>query len=199
MIDVAILSMIRRWHFREQVSVREIARRTKCPETHCQVPGRRRGAAALRAPHQPQQARRVCREARTWLTDNARQGRKSRRTLKQMHAIAARWASPAPMIACARLPGAGEQQQERHAPPDAGPSFRSGLRPAKRSSSTGARTGPSSTASVPSCRSRSSSSATAAPSSCGPICCRPTRCCSTRTIMRSWRGAAFHAAASTTT
>ena len=29
MIDVALLSVIRRWHFREGVSVREIARRTK--------------------------------------------------------------------------------------------------------------------------------------------------------------------------
>jgi AcrR family transcriptional regulator len=28
-IDVAILSVIRRWHFREGISVREIARRTK--------------------------------------------------------------------------------------------------------------------------------------------------------------------------
>ena len=29
MIDVALLSVIRRWHFRENVSIREIARRTK--------------------------------------------------------------------------------------------------------------------------------------------------------------------------
>jgi DNA-binding IclR family transcriptional regulator len=28
-IDVAILSVIRRWHFREGISIREIARRTK--------------------------------------------------------------------------------------------------------------------------------------------------------------------------
>ena len=29
MIDVALLSVIRRWHVREGVSIREIARRTK--------------------------------------------------------------------------------------------------------------------------------------------------------------------------
>ena len=29
MIDVALLSVIRRWHLREGVSIREIARRTK--------------------------------------------------------------------------------------------------------------------------------------------------------------------------
>jgi hypothetical protein len=28
-IDVALLSVIRRWHFREKLSIREISRRTK--------------------------------------------------------------------------------------------------------------------------------------------------------------------------
>ncbi|CAE6862609.1 hypothetical protein R75777_08103 [Paraburkholderia nemoris] len=124
----------------------------------------------------------------------------SEELLSRFTRISARWVSPAPMIASRRLPDAGDRSNtSRRRRPDAGRSFPSGLLQAKRSSSTGARTGPSSTASAPSCRSRNSSSATAAPSSCVPTCCRLTRCCSTPIIMRSLRGAAFHAAASTTT
>ena len=67
---------------------------------------------------------------------------------------------------------------------------------AKRSSSTGRKTGRSSAASGPNCRSLTSSSPTAAPSFSGPVRSRPMRCCSTpiTTLSASWaacRGGAF--------
>lgn len=87
MIDVAILSVIRRWHFRENIPIREIARRTKLSrntiskylENGVVEPRyvRRQGPTNL----DPFAA-----QLRTWLADNAQQGRKRRRTLKQMHA-----------------------------------------------------------------------------------------------------------------
>jgi len=86
-IDVALLSVIRRWHFREGISVREIARRTNLS----------RNTMAKHLSNgvvQPRYVRRTspskldafAEQLRTWLTDNARQVRKSRRTFKQMRA-----------------------------------------------------------------------------------------------------------------
>ena len=87
MIDVAILSVIRRWHFREGLSVREIARRTKLS---------RNTVAKYLASNvvEPQYVRRSTpsqldafgARLTEWLARNARQGRKQRRTVKQMHA-----------------------------------------------------------------------------------------------------------------
>ena len=87
MIDVALLSVIRRWHFREKLSVREIARRTKLSRNTISKylssgvvePRyvRRRSPSKLDA---------FAEQLRTWLVENARQGRKRRRTLRQMHA-----------------------------------------------------------------------------------------------------------------
>ncbi len=87
MIDVALLSVIRRWHFREGVSVREIARRTKLSRNTI-------AKYLANGVVQPRYVRRTspskldafAAQLRTWLTDNARQGRKSRRTVKQMYA-----------------------------------------------------------------------------------------------------------------
>ena len=87
MIDVALLSVIRRWHFREGVSVREIARRTKLSRNTI-------AKYLANGVVQPRYVRRTspskldafAAQLRTWLTDNVRQGRKSRRTVKQMHA-----------------------------------------------------------------------------------------------------------------
>jgi transposase len=86
-IDVAILSVIRRWHFREGISVREIARRTKLA---------RNTIAKYLASNvvQPRYVRRkspsqldaFASQLTQWLERNARQGRKQRRTLRQMHA-----------------------------------------------------------------------------------------------------------------
>ncbi|MBS0439306.1 MAG: IS21 family transposase [Proteobacteria bacterium] len=87
MIDVALLSVIRRWYFREHISAREIARRTKLSrntiakylENGVVEPRYVRRAS-------PSKLDPFAEQLRTWLADNARQGRKSRRTAKQMHA-----------------------------------------------------------------------------------------------------------------
>lgn len=86
MIDVALLSVIRRWHFREHISVREIARRTKLSRNTI-------SKYLANGVVEPRYVRRAspskldpfAEQLRTWLADNARQGRKSRRTAKQMH------------------------------------------------------------------------------------------------------------------
>ena len=111
-----------------------------------------------------------------------------------------RWAMTAPTIAWRLSPANGRPPGSASRRPRAGASscpWRS--RPARRSSSTGRRTGRSSPASGPSCRSPTSSSATAAPSFSAPIRSRRTRCCSTPTITPSACWAAFRGAASTTT
>ncbi|HTG05932.1 MAG TPA: IS21 family transposase [Bradyrhizobium sp.] len=85
MIDVALLSVIRRWHFREGISVREIARRTKLSRNTI-------SKYLANGVVEPRYIRRAspskldpfAEQLRTWLADNARQGRKSRRTLRQM-------------------------------------------------------------------------------------------------------------------
>ena len=110
-----------------------------------------------------------------------------------------RWATTAPTIAWRPSPVTGRPLGSWSRRPQAAASscpWRSP--PARRSSSIGRKTGRSSPASGPSCRSPTSSSATAAPSSCAPIRSRPTRCCSTRIITPSACWAAFRGAASTT-
>ena len=86
MIDVATLSVIRRWALREQMPIREIARRTglsrntirrylRSGDVTPRYPDRRR-ASNLDA---------FAEKLRGWLHSEARQSRKQRRTLKQMH------------------------------------------------------------------------------------------------------------------
>ena len=78
--------MIRRWHFREGLSAREIARRTKL--------SRNTVSKYLESGEiEPRYARRVslskldafAEQLRTWLADAARRDRKQRRTVKQMY------------------------------------------------------------------------------------------------------------------
>ena len=87
MIDVATLSVIRRWALREQLSIREIARRTGLSR-HTIRKYLREGEAA------PSYAKRVspskldafAEKLSTWLKSEASRSRKQRRALKQMHA-----------------------------------------------------------------------------------------------------------------
>jgi transposase len=85
-INVAILSVIRRWHFREGISIREIARRTQLSRntiskylaSNVVEPRyvRRKSPSRLDA---------FAAELTRWLTSNARLGRKQRRTVRQMY------------------------------------------------------------------------------------------------------------------
>jgi len=88
-IDVATLNVIRRWALREQMSIREIARRT----------GLSRNAVKkyLRAgDNEPRYAKRTssskldpyAEKLSTWLTIEATKSRKQRRNLRQIHTVA---------------------------------------------------------------------------------------------------------------
>ena len=87
MIDVALLSIIRRWHLRDHVSLREIAKRLgvsrntvrKYLRTDTTEPNysTRRTPSALDS---------YAFKLSVWLKTEANKPRKQRRTLKQMHA-----------------------------------------------------------------------------------------------------------------
>ena len=87
MIDVAILSVIRRWALRERMSIREIARRTSLSRNT--IRKYLRGST-----EQPRYAKRTspskldafADKLAGWLTTEAGKSRKQRRTLKQLHA-----------------------------------------------------------------------------------------------------------------
>ncbi len=86
MIDVAILSVIRRWHFREGISIREISRRTKLSRNTIS----KYLASNVVEPRyvrrkSPSQLDAFAAELTRWLTSNARLGRKQRRTVLQMY------------------------------------------------------------------------------------------------------------------
>lgn len=87
MIDVATLSVIRRWALREQLSLREIARRTGLSRNSIK-------RYLLAGVVEPRHAKRVSRskldpyaeKLSDWLKTEAGKSRKQRRALKQMHA-----------------------------------------------------------------------------------------------------------------
>jgi len=86
-IDVALLSVIRRWHLRDKISIREIARRTKLSRNTI-TKYLASGEISPRYPHRksPSQLDAYAAELSDWLRTNQRQSRKQRRTLRQMHA-----------------------------------------------------------------------------------------------------------------
>jgi transposase len=86
-IDVALLSVIRRWHLRDKISIREIARRTKLSRNTI-TKYLASGENSPRYPHRksPSQLDPYAAELSGWLRTNQRQSRKQRRTLRQMHA-----------------------------------------------------------------------------------------------------------------
>lgn len=87
MIDVALLSVIRRWHFREKVSIREIARRTKLSRNTI-TKYLASDVVEPRYPRRksPSRLDMFASELTRWLERNARQSRKHRQTARQMHA-----------------------------------------------------------------------------------------------------------------
>ena len=134
------------------------------------------------------------------LRQEAGKSRKQKRTIKQLHAdlVALGYDGSYNRVAAfARDWKAARQQRDRRRAA-AACSCRLRFGRARRSSSTGRRTGRSSAASGPSCRSLTSSSPTAAPSFSAPIRSRPTRCCSTPTTTPSASWAACRGGASTT-
>lgn len=84
---MALLSVIRRWHLRDKISIREIARRTKLSRNTI-AKYLASGETCPRYPHRksPSQLDAYAIELSDWLRSNQRQPRKQRRTLRQMHA-----------------------------------------------------------------------------------------------------------------
>ena len=98
MIDVATSSVIRRWALREQMSIREISRRTGLPRNTVKK--------YLRAgDEEPRYARRASSskldpyadKLSTWLLIEATKSRKQRRTLLQLHTNRALGSVDSPM------------------------------------------------------------------------------------------------------
>ena len=86
MIDVAILSVIRRWHLREGVSIREIARRTKLSRNTIRKylsNGELEPAYPRRK--SPSKLDDYAEVLGSWLKRESIRGRKERRNLKQLY------------------------------------------------------------------------------------------------------------------
>lgn len=87
MIDVATLSVIRRWALCEQLSIREVARRTGLSRNTIRKYLREREAAPSYAKRvSPSKIDAYAEKLGAWLKSEASRPRKQRRTLKQMHA-----------------------------------------------------------------------------------------------------------------
>jgi transposase len=86
-INVAILSSIRRWYFRDKLSLREIARRTGLSRNTVRRYLREDISEPLYPKRQtPRKLDAFADKLAQWLSDAARTSRKQRRSLKQMHA-----------------------------------------------------------------------------------------------------------------
>jgi transcriptional regulator with XRE-family HTH domain len=183
---VTTLSVIRRWALREQLSIREIARRTGLSRNTV----RRYLRAGTVGPRygtriSPSKLAPYADKLSGWLKAEANKSRKQRRTLKQMHAdlVAPGFDGSYNRVAAfARAWTARRHEAEQTTGRGTFVPLTFGAGEAFQF--TGARTGPSSPASAPNCRSRTSSSATAGPSCCGPSrgCARRRRC-----LSANWR------------
>jgi transposase len=87
-IDMALLSVIRRWALRDQLSIREIARRTGLSRNTIRK-YLRSGTVepAFRVPERPSKLDPYAEKLSAWLKTAADKSRKGRRTLKQIHAV----------------------------------------------------------------------------------------------------------------
>ena len=86
MIDVALLSVIRRWHFREGVSIREICRRTKLSRNTVRK-YLASGVVEPRYPNRKSPSKLDDYELTltSWLFRESKRHRKQRKTVKQLH------------------------------------------------------------------------------------------------------------------
>jgi transcriptional regulator with XRE-family HTH domain len=86
-IDMALLSVIRRWALRDQLSIREIARRTGLSRNTIRK-YLRSGTVepAFKVPERPSKLDPFADKLSAWLKTEAGKSRKERRTLKQLHA-----------------------------------------------------------------------------------------------------------------
>src|ERR1700721_1980478 len=193
-----LLSVIRRWHYRDHFSIREISRRTGLSRNTVRKYLRSDTVEPkFNIPDRPSKLDPYADKLSQMLRQEAGKSRKQKRTTKQLHADLAALGydgSYNRVAAFARDWKAARQQEQQTC--GRGVFVPLAFLPGERSSSTGRKIGRSSPASGPNCRSLTSSSPTAAPSFSAPILSRPTRCCSTPTTTpsASWgacRGGAF--------
>ena len=86
MIDVALLGIIRRWHLRDQVPLREIARRLGISRNTVRRYIRAETIEPAYADRRPRSALdKYTLKLSAWLKTEAVKSRKQRRTLKQLH------------------------------------------------------------------------------------------------------------------
>ena len=194
---MGFLSVIRRWALRDKMPIREISRRTGLSRNTIRK-YLREGAVEpqFKTPARPSKLDPYADRLSAWLLVQTRKPRKERGTVTQMHADLVKLGydgSYGRVAAFARAWRADRHRAEQR--PGAAPTFLWCFSPAKRFSSTGAKTGPISEASGPSCRSLISSCHTAVRSWCGLTRCKPMRCCSMPTGMRSAYSMAFRGGA----
>ena len=140
---MALLSVIRRWHLRDGISIREIARRTGLSRNTIRK-YLRAGTVEpkFKVPERPSKLDPFAEKLSGWLRIEAGKSRKQKRTAKQMHAdlVALGYdGSYGRVAAFVRAWKADRQREPR--PAAAARSFRWSSRRARPSSSTGARTG----------------------------------------------------------
>ena len=181
-IDMDLLSVIRRWHFREGKPIREIERRTGLSRNTIRK-YLRAGTVepTFKVPVRPSKLDRYAEKLSGWLRVEAGKSRKQRRTVKQMHAdlVALGFDGSYGRVAAFARQWRTDRQYEQQTS-GRGTFVPLVFAPGEASSSTGARTGRSWAVSAPGCRSRIPSCRTAGRLSCALICSRPTRCCSMR-------------------
>ncbi|MCL8000536.1 IS21 family transposase, partial [Brucella sp. 21LCYQ03] len=84
---MALLSVIRRWHYRDELSIREIARRTGLSRNTIRKYLRLNGVEPkFQVPDRPSKLDAFSDRLTTWLKTEDRKPRKQKRTVKQMHA-----------------------------------------------------------------------------------------------------------------
>ena len=84
---MALLSVIRRWHFREHLSIREICRRTGLSRNTIRKYLRTDGVEpAFKVPERPSKLDRFADRLSAWLKTEASKPRKQKRTILQLHA-----------------------------------------------------------------------------------------------------------------
>ena len=86
-IDMALLSVIRRWHFREQLSIREICRRTGLSRNTIRKYLRLDGVEPkFKVPERPSKLDPFADRLSAWLKTESKKNRKQKRTMKQLNA-----------------------------------------------------------------------------------------------------------------
>src|SRR5690606_40905931 len=86
-IDMALLSVIRRWHLRDEVSIREIARRTGLSRNTIRKYLRSDEVEPrFQVPDRPSKLDAYAERLSAWLRTEANKPRKQKRTIKQLHA-----------------------------------------------------------------------------------------------------------------